>query len=56
MTYATATTNPCIARCNLSATTDHYGTHDNLCLTIIDTLEACSNLSATANLQNPSKP
>lgn len=45
MTYATATTNFCIAHCNLSATIDHYETHDNLCLTTKDTLAAYASLS-----------
>lgn len=38
MTYATATMRPCIAHDNLSATADHYGTHNDLCLTSTDTL------------------
>lgn len=61
MTFATATMRPCIARRNLSATTDHYGTHDNLCSTIMSTLEASSNLSTATDLQSldrskPEKP
>ena len=45
MTYATAITNPYIAHSNLSTTADHYGTRNNLCSTITDTLEALCNLS-----------
>ncbi|MCG0276354.1 MAG: hypothetical protein L5655_09410 [Thermosediminibacteraceae bacterium] len=40
-----------IARCNLSATWDHYKTHDDLCATVMSSLEACSNLSTAADLQ-----
>ncbi len=51
MTFAPATTHFCIAHRNLSATIDHYGTHDNLGPTTITTLEACSDLSTTTDLQ-----
>ncbi len=51
MTFAPATMHPCIAHRNLSATIDHYGTHDNLSPTTMTTLEACNDLSTTANLQ-----
>jgi len=49
MTCATATTNPCIAHCNLSATADHYGTHDNLCSTITDPLGTRGSLSTATD-------
>ncbi|MFZ5688396.1 MAG: hypothetical protein ACOY9Y_09505, partial [Bacillota bacterium] len=55
MTFATATMHPYIANRKLSSAIDHYRTHDNLCSTIMDTLEACSNLSTTANLQPGNK-
>jgi len=50
MDYATAIMNSCIAHDNLSTAADHYGTHNDLCSTIIDTLEAYSNLSTAVNL------
>jgi|GEM_PF-6137043 len=52
MTFATATTHPCIANRKLSSAINHYRTHDNLCSTIMSTLEACNNLSTTANPQS----
>jgi len=51
MTYATAIMDFYIARCNLSATWNHYKTHDDLCATVMSSLEACSNLSTAADLQ-----
>lgn len=36
MTYATAIMHPCIAYDNLSTAIDHYGTHNDLCSTIMD--------------------
>jgi len=50
MTYATAITHSYTACGNLSAATDHYGTRNDLCSTIMDTLEACNDLSTAANL------
>ncbi|MEW6661482.1 MAG: hypothetical protein ACOY9Y_13420 [Bacillota bacterium] len=55
MTFTTAIMHPYIANRKLSSAIDHYRTHDNLCSTITDTLEACSNLSTTANLQSGNK-
>ena len=49
MTYATATMNLCAANDNLSAAIDHYKTHNDLCLTDMDTYRACDNLSTAAN-------
>lgn len=51
VTFATAATDLYIAYYNLSTAIDHYKAHNNLCSTIMSTLEACSNLSATTNLQ-----
>lgn|GEM_PF-2070938 len=50
MTYATTTMSICVAHNNLSAIIDHYDTHNNLCLTIMDTLEAGNNLSTVTDL------
>jgi len=50
MTYATAITHSYTACGNLSANTNHYGTRNDLCSTIMDTLEACNDLSTAANL------
>jgi len=49
MTYATATMNLCVANNNLSAAIDHYKTHNDLCLTGMDTYRACDSLSTAAN-------
>jgi hypothetical protein len=45
MTFAPAAIDPYIASCNLSTATDHYRTNNNLCSTVMSTLEANSNLS-----------
>lgn len=49
MTYATATMNLCVANDNLSAAINHYKTHNDLCLTDIDTYRAYDSLSIAAN-------
>jgi len=51
VTFASAAMNLYIAHCNLSTAIDHYKAHNNLCSTIMSTLEAGSNLSTTADLQ-----
>ena len=51
MTYATAITHPYIAHDNLSTAADHYGTRNDLCSTIMDILEAYSNLSTAIDLE-----
>jgi hypothetical protein len=38
MTYATTTMSICVAHDDLSATMNHYDTHNDLCSTIMDTL------------------
>jgi hypothetical protein len=44
VTFATAAMNLYTAHCNLSTAIDHYKAHNNLCSTIMSTLEAGSNL------------
>jgi len=50
MNFATALMNSYIAHGNLSTAADHHRTHNDLCSTIMDTLEAYSNLSTAINL------
>jgi hypothetical protein len=51
VTCAAATTNLCVAHCNLSATIDHYKARDNLCSTTMSPWETCGDLSTAADFQ-----
>ena len=53
--FTSAITPPCTARCNLSTTTDHLGTRNNLCSADSRTLEAKSSLSTTYDLQSDTR-
>lgn len=53
MTCATATVRICAAHNDLSAAMDRYDTRSDLCLTAMDILEACNDLSTIADLYNP---
>ncbi|OPX90048.1 MAG: hypothetical protein A4E53_01263 [Pelotomaculum sp. PtaB.Bin104] len=50
MTFTTAITNIYAAHDNLSTAINHYDNRNNLCSTIMDTLEAYNDLSTVINL------
>lgn len=52
MTFASAAMNLYTAHYNLSTAIDRYKAHNNLCSTIMSTLEAGSNLPAATDLQS----